>query len=176
MGAPSRRPAATRRENSRSSPRGGAAPRRASGHGEVAMKLHTPLCELLGIEHPIIQAGMAWDKRGSTSPPRLVAAVSNAGGLGVLGASSLQPERIRECIREVRAQTDRPFGVDIIWPRMSEAPSADSRQTREVVERDFPTHQAFVGELLNELALEPREPDAVSWVRTPAGARRQLEV
>jgi nitronate monooxygenase len=140
------------------------------------MKLHTPLCDLLNIEHPIIQAGMAWDKRGSTSPPGLVAAVSNAGGLGVLGASSIRPDELRERIREIRTLTDRPFGVDIIWPRMSEAPSADPHQAREIIAREHPEHQAFVEGLLGELGLEPREPDAVSWVRTPKGAREQLDV
>ncbi|MGZ8501048.1 MAG: nitronate monooxygenase, partial [Candidatus Binatia bacterium] len=46
------------------------------------MSLHTPLCDLLHIKYPIIQAGMGWDKEGLTTPPALVAAVSNAGGLG----------------------------------------------------------------------------------------------
>lgn len=140
------------------------------------MKLRTPLCDLLGIEHPIIQAGMAWDRRGSTSPPPLVAAVSNAGGLGVLGASSIQPEKIREAIREIRRMTDRPFGVDIIWPRVSEAPSTDPRATRELIEREFPAHRAFNDRVLGELGLAPQPPDDVSWVRTPAEARRQLDV
>ncbi len=140
------------------------------------MKLRTPLCDLLGIEHPILQAGMAWDKRGSTSPPSVVAAVSNAGGLGVLGASSISPERIRECIREVRSMTNRPFGVDIIWPRMSEAPSTDPLQARQVIEREHPEHLAFVQKALAELGLEPQAPDDVSWVRTPQEARRQLDV
>ena len=52
------------------------------------MKLHTPLCDLLGIDVPIIQAGMGWDKEGMTTPPELVAAVSNAGGLGCIGGSA----------------------------------------------------------------------------------------
>ena len=82
------------------------------------MKLRTPLCDLLGIEVPIIQAGMGWDKEGMTTPPELVAAVSNAGGLGCIGGSSIRPEAIRERIRRVRALTDRPFGVDITLPKM----------------------------------------------------------
>src|SRR4051794_6049542 len=78
--------------------------------GGSAMRLHTPLCDLLGVEYPIIQAGMGWDKRGTTTPPELVAAVSNAGGLGMVGGSPLQPELIRERIRQIRDLTDRPFG------------------------------------------------------------------
>ena len=69
------------------------------------MKLRTPLCDLLGIEVPIIQAGMGWDKEGMTTPPELVAAVSNAGGLGCIGGSSIRPEVIRERITS-REATD----------------------------------------------------------------------
>jgi NAD(P)H-dependent flavin oxidoreductase YrpB (nitropropane dioxygenase family) len=140
------------------------------------MKLHTPLCDILGIEHPIIQAGMGWDKHGSTTPPALVAAVSNAGGLGMIGGSPMQPDLIRERIRAIKALTDRPFGVDITWPRLSEAPSADPRQARDVIEREHPGHLTFVQNLLGELALEPQEPDKASWVKTLDGVRRQLAV
>jgi NAD(P)H-dependent flavin oxidoreductase YrpB (nitropropane dioxygenase family) len=140
------------------------------------MKLRTPLCDLLGLEHPIIQAGMGWDKRGSTTPPALVAAVSNAGGLGMVGASPLLPEQIRERIRAIRALTDRPFGVDITWPRLSEAPSADPREAREIIEREHPAHLAFVQRLHGDLGLEPQAPDQVAWVKTLDGVRRQLAV
>ena len=83
--------------------------------------LRTPLCDLLGIQVPIIQAGMGWDKEGMTTPPELVAAVSNAGGLGCLGGSSIRPEVIRERIRAVRELTDKPFGVDITLPKIRHA-------------------------------------------------------
>lgn len=62
----------------------------------------------LGIEHPIIQAPMA----GSTTPA-LVAAVSNAGGLGMLGAAYLTPDQIDAAIRSTRELTDRPFGINL---------------------------------------------------------------
>ena len=75
------------------------------------MKLHTRLCDVLGISHPIILAGM-----GRASTPELAAAVSNAGGLGVLGAASCGPNQLREWIRRTRALTDRPFGVDTLLP------------------------------------------------------------
>ena len=72
--------------------------------------LHTPLCDLLGIEHPIVSAPMA-----GTATADLVAAVSAAGGFGLLGGTSLGgPEWLREQIRAVREQTDRPFGVGFI--------------------------------------------------------------
>lgn len=76
------------------------------------MGLDTGLTRLLGIEHPIIQAGMA----GGATTPGLVAAVSEAGGLGTLGAAYLSPEGIREAIREVREITERPFAVNLFIP------------------------------------------------------------
>jgi nitronate monooxygenase len=64
--------------------------------------------DLLGIEHPIIQAPMA----GSTNP-KLVATVCNADGLGGLGAAGIAPDDLRSVIREIRALTDRPFNVNL---------------------------------------------------------------
>ncbi len=63
----------------------------------------------LGIEHPILLAPMA----GGPGTPELVAAVSDAGGLGSLGAAYLAPDRIAEAIRRIRALTDRPFAVNL---------------------------------------------------------------
>lgn len=65
--------------------------------------------ELLGIEYPIIQGGMA---RVAKAP--LVAAVSEAGGLGVLGGAAMTPEELRDQIREVRRNTSKPFGVNLM--------------------------------------------------------------
>jgi enoyl-[acyl-carrier protein] reductase II len=64
--------------------------------------------QLLEIEYPIIQAGMIW-----TSGWRLAAAVSNAGGLGVLGAGSMTPELLREHIQKCKAATSKPFAVNL---------------------------------------------------------------
>src|SRR4051812_33477480 len=74
---------------------------------ETKKRLRTPLCDLLGIEYPIILAGM-----GGAAGPRLAAAVSNAGGLGVIGATGYTPDEMRELIRKVRSLTDKPFGID----------------------------------------------------------------
>jgi enoyl-[acyl-carrier protein] reductase II len=71
--------------------------------------LRTPLCDLLGVEHPIMLAGM-----GGVSYAELVAAVSNAGGYGVLGMAGTGPDFIREQMRQVRRLTDKPFGVDLL--------------------------------------------------------------
>lgn len=70
-------------------------------------RLQTPVCDLLGIQLPIFQAGMS-----SYTTPELVAAVSNAGGLGIIGGLSREPDELREEIRKVRELTSRPFGVN----------------------------------------------------------------
>lgn len=72
------------------------------------MAIRTKLCELLGIQHPIIQGGMAW-----VATAELAAAVSNAGGLGVIGAGNAPPEVVRNEIHKARKLTDRPFGVNV---------------------------------------------------------------
>jgi enoyl-[acyl-carrier protein] reductase II len=71
--------------------------------------MRTRLTELLGVEHPVMLAGM-----GGVSYAPLVAAVSEAGGFGCLGASTMGPERMVEEIAAVRQLTDRPFGVDLL--------------------------------------------------------------
>jgi enoyl-[acyl-carrier protein] reductase II len=73
------------------------------------MTLHTPLCDLLGVKHPIMLAGM-----GGVSYAELVAAVSNAGGYGVLGMAGRNPDFIRDEMRKVKSLTDKPFGVDLL--------------------------------------------------------------
>ena len=81
--------------------------------------LHTPLCDMLGIKYPILLAGM-----GGASTPELAAAVSNAGGLGILGAAALGPDELSEWIQRTRKLTDKPFGVDTLLP--STVPSEGS--------------------------------------------------
>ena len=73
--------------------------------------LHTDICDLFGIEYPIVLAGM-----GGVSMAELVAAVSNAGGLGVIGAATLDPNGLRAEIRKTRELTDKPFAVDLLAP------------------------------------------------------------
>lgn len=71
--------------------------------------MKTKITELLGIQYPILQGGMAW-----VAEYHLAAAVSNAGGLGIIGAASAPPEIVREQIREAKKLTDRPFGVNVM--------------------------------------------------------------
>jgi NAD(P)H-dependent flavin oxidoreductase YrpB (nitropropane dioxygenase family) len=80
--------------------------------------LHTPLCDLLGIEYPVILAGMgpvAGGVMGPVATRKLAAAVSNAGGLGVIGGVAYGPDQLRDEIRALRQETDRPFGVDLLF-------------------------------------------------------------
>src|SRR5436309_7365394 len=81
-------------------------------HREEAAMLHTRLCDVLGIEHPIISAPMA-----GTAGAELAAAVSAAGGFGLLGGTTPDgAEGLRAMIRAVRERTARPFGVGVISP------------------------------------------------------------
>jgi NAD(P)H-dependent flavin oxidoreductase YrpB (nitropropane dioxygenase family) len=78
--------------------------------------LHTPVCDLFGIDVPVFQAGMA---RYTT--PELVAAVSNAGGLGIIGGLGRSPDELRSEIRKVRELTSRPFGVNHVLCQLDPA-------------------------------------------------------
>ena len=71
--------------------------------------IRTPLCELLGIEYPIFQGGMAWISDG-----KLAAAVSNGGGLGIISAMNANAQYLKEQIDLCRSLTDKPFGVNIM--------------------------------------------------------------
>jgi len=69
----------------------------------------TRITELLGIEHPIFQAAMSW----ASSNSALVSAVSNAGGMGVLAAGPLRPEDFSRVVKEIKAKTNKPYGVNV---------------------------------------------------------------
>src|SRR3970040_640104 len=79
--------------------------------------LRATICDILGIEYPVVLAGM-----GGVAHHRLVAAVSDAGGLGIIGAATMRPDELRDEIRKVRELTDKPFGVDILLPTMGTIP------------------------------------------------------
>lgn len=81
--------------------------------------LRTKLCDMLGIEYPIMSAGMGPNLLGEQTgaPVDLVVAVSEAGGLGVLGGSGYNIEELRQAIQEIKARTDKPYGVDLLLPK-----------------------------------------------------------
>ncbi len=97
----------------------------------------TELTERLGIEYPIIQAGM-----GGVASAKLVAAVSEAGGLGVIGAAMMTPATLREEVRKVKDLTDKPFGVDLLlaqnWP-------GQDKMIEVMFEEDVPVFASGLG-------------------------------
>jgi nitronate monooxygenase len=70
--------------------------------------LHTSLCDLVGIEHPIVQTGMGW-----VAGARLTSATSNAGGLGILASATMDFNQLRDAIAAVKSRTSKPFGVNL---------------------------------------------------------------
>src|SRR3990170_3190932 len=107
--------------------------------------LHTPICDLFSIEYPIFLAGM-----GGVSTAPLVAAVSNAGGLGVIGAATMGPDELRDQIRQTRELTDKPFAVDLLAP----IPDRIRPQVQVLLEEDvkvFVAGLAVPGEFIDEM-------------------------
>jgi nitronate monooxygenase len=134
--------------------------------------LRTKLCDILGIEYPVVLAGM-----GGVAGHRLVAAVSEAGGLGVIGAATMGPDELHEEIRKVRELTDKPFGVDILLATMgsiSQTPGATGRGPDEGEIPDnwrdmLPAPQVeFAASLRRKFDL----PDELPGFPTPTGRRK----
>jgi NAD(P)H-dependent flavin oxidoreductase YrpB (nitropropane dioxygenase family) len=124
--------------------------------------LRTRLCELLGVEYPIVQTGMGW-----VAGPRLVAATSSAGAFGILGAATMDLDELRAAIKEVKARTDRPFGVNM---------RADQPDVRERIDL-----LAAEGVRVASFAMAPRDDlierlhDGGVLVVPSIGARRHAE-
>lgn len=72
------------------------------------LTIATPLTELVGVRHPVVQTGMGW-----VAGPRLVSATANAGALGILASATMTVEQLRSAVREVKSRTDAPFGVNL---------------------------------------------------------------
>ena len=117
--------------------------------------LHTPLCDLLGIRYPICQAGMGWVARSS-----LAAAVSAAGGLGVIAAVHGSPDDLREEIHRVRDLTDKPFGVDVLF--------ATIRAAGDEVEHFTDQVKGWI-----DVALEERVPVLIAGLGNPGPVTAQ---
>ena len=139
--------------------------------------LRTALCDFLGIEYPICLAGMG----GKWTPPELVAAVSEAGGLGVMGGTGTPVEDLRKRIRRVRELTDKPFGVDLLLPVVTgqvqtQGGSGRQESEYEAVRRQYPRHAEFVDTLAAEFGLEKVEPPPPPGETGIALARRQVDM
>ena len=137
-------------------------------------RLRTELCDLLGIEYPILQAGMGRSD-GTPTPPPLVAAVSEAGGLGCLGGGGLEPDQLREAIREIREMTDKPFAVDLLLPANLTKSPPTREEIRHEISEEFPEHWAFVQALHQRFGLQPALMEKPSLLSNEH-VKRQVEV
>lgn len=129
------------------------------------MSLHTRVCELLGIDVPIALAGM-----GGASLPPLAAAISEAGGLGVLGAADCGPDELREWIAEVRSLTDKPFGVNTLMP--ASVRRGPPRATGPSPEERLPEYQAFADEFMQRVALAEPSAEELTQLQSLGRAER----
>lgn len=125
--------------------------------------LRTALCDLLGIEYPILLAGMGptvGESNHGVAGPELVAAISNAGGLGVLGGTGYGPDQMEEAINKIRALTDKPFGVDILLPLLGPQSGNDRPKDVPMTSLIPDAHRVAVEQLRQALGLPevPRAP------------------
>ena len=122
--------------------------------------LRTPLCDMLGIEYPIISAGMGPTLIGEPNgaPVELVVAVSEAGGLGVLGGAGFTLEELRAAIREIKSKTGKPFGVDLLLPKNlpgSGMAGGGDLTLAQVVEMLPPEHLKWYRKIAEEMNFPP---------------------
>ena len=117
--------------------------------------IRTALCDLLGIRYPICQAGMGWVARSE-----LAAAVSEAGGLGVIAAAHGSPADLRAEIRRVRDRTDKPFGVDILF--------ATTRTTGDETDRFTDDVKGWI-----DVTLDERVPVVIAGLGNPGPVTAQ---
>ncbi|HYZ55136.1 MAG TPA: nitronate monooxygenase, partial [Streptosporangiaceae bacterium] len=128
----------------------------------IGQVLDTPLTRLAGVRHPVVQTGMGW-----VAGPRLVSAVANAGGLGVLASATMTLPQLASAIEEVRSRTDAPFGVNL------RADASDAGDRADLLIRNRVKVASF--------ALAPRQDliaklkDAGIVVIPSVGARRHAE-
>ncbi len=139
----------------------------------------TKLCDMLGIDYPVLSAGMGptliGEKTGA--PVELVVAVSEAGGLGVLGGSGYTVDELQAAIREIKAQTDKPFGVDLLLPKHLDVGGAlgrkdvDEMPLSKVLERLPQAHVKWMNQIKAEMDL----PDVEINVRMNTTTMRPKE-
>ncbi len=121
--------------------------------------LKTKLCDLLGIEYPVLSAGMGPTLLGEKTgaPVELVVAVSEAGGLGVLGGSGFSVDELRGVIREIRKLTAKPFGVDLLLPQSladtSAAGGADEMPLSAIISTLPDKYKDWIKKVRDELGL-----------------------
>jgi len=114
------------------------------------VRLRTPLTELVGIKHPVVQTGMGW-----VAGARLVSATANAGGLGILASATMTLDELSTAIKKVKAATDKPFGVNI------RADAADAGDRVELMIREGVKVASFALAPRQELIARLKEAGAV---------------
>lgn len=152
--------------------------------------LRTEFCKRVGIEYPVILAGMG-PVAGTGAPvatARLAAAVSEAGGLGVIGGVAYSPDELREQIRSVRSLTDKPFGVDLLLSPNFLIPRGKANARPDVSEKPAPRTQLpeqhveavkriALGLEIELLEAPPAQHDMGSWIKEgESWAGAQVEV
>lgn len=126
------------------------------------LTIATPLTELVGVRHPVVQTGMGW-----VAGPRLVSATANAGALGILASATMSVDQLRSAIREVRSRTDAPFGVNL------RADSGDAAERVRLIIDEGVRVASFA--LAPSRELIARLKDAGVVVIPSIGARRHAE-
>lgn len=124
--------------------------------------LRTPLTELVGVRHPLVQTGMGW-----VAGPRLVSATARAGALGILASATMTPDRLRSAVREVKSRTDAPFGVNL------RADAGDAAERVRIIVDEGVKVASFA--LAPSRDLIARLKDAGVVVIPSVGARRHAE-
>ncbi|MEV5609291.1 nitronate monooxygenase [Streptomyces sp. NPDC052225] len=124
--------------------------------------MSTPLTELVGVRHPIVQTGMGW-----VAGPRLVSASANAGALGILASATMTAGQLRASVREVKSRTDEPFGVNL------RADAGDARERVRIIVDEGVKVASFALAPSRELIAELK--DAGVIVIPSVGARRHAE-
>ena len=139
-----------------------------------ALLANNPICQKLGVKYPICQAGMFHVAYG-----RLAAAVSNAGGLGVIGSAYLSGDELREQIRIVKGETDKPYGVDILFAQVTGEDGKTAGYTKAVEEAIEVTFDqgapVLVSGLGNPAAVVPDAHAAGMTVMSLVGTARQAQ-
>ncbi|MEU4130233.1 NAD(P)H-dependent flavin oxidoreductase [Streptomyces wuyuanensis] len=124
--------------------------------------MRTALTELTGVRHPVVQTGMGW-----VAGPRLVSAAANAGALGILASATMTPDGLRQAVREVKARTDAPFGVNL------RADAGDARERVRIIVEEGVRVASFALAPSRELIAGLKEAGVV--VIPSVGARRHAE-
>lgn len=122
----------------------------------------TPLTELVGVRHPIVQTGMGW-----VAGPRLVSATAEAGALGILASATMTVEQLRAAVREVKSRTQAPFGVNL------RADAGDARDRVRIIIDEGVKVASFALAPSKELIAELKDAGVV--VVPSIGARRHAE-